>query len=140
MQEEQEEGGDSKASTRGRLPPSATATTHPAAAAGAGGEQEEVVKVEREEVGARAQLTPAIRPLQEVELGPLQGEVILPLQEVDIRPLQEEGPALLTLATPHPPTLLEMATPRLLGLQGATTLLPPALLGLDILLHLITVK
>ena len=129
-QEEQEEGGD-KASTRGRPPPSATATTHPAA--GAGGELQEVEKEEREEIGAPAQLAPAIPPLQEEE-------GLLPLQE-DTRPLQEdEGPTLPTPATHLPQTLLEMATPHLQGLLGATTLLPQALLGLDILLHLITVK
>ena len=72
--------------------------------------------------GVRAQLTPAIHPLQE-----------------DIRPLQEEGlaPTLPTLATHHPPTLLEMGTPHLLGLPGATTPLPQALLGPDILLLLL---
>ena len=128
-QEEQEEG-EGKASTRGRLPPSATATTHPAT--GAGGELQEVEREEREEVGARAQLAPAIRPRQEEGLH---------LPQEDIRPLQEEeGPILPTLATHHPPTLLEMATPRLQGLPGAITLLLPVLLGLDILLHLITVK
>lgn len=117
-QEEQEEGGD-KASTRGRLPPSARATTHPVAA-GAGGKQEEVERVEE------AQLTPAIHPLQE--------EGLVPLQE-DIPPLQEEelAPILPTLATHRPPTLLAMGTPHLLGL---TTPPPPVLLGLDTLLPL----
>ena len=126
-QEEQEGGGD-KASTRGRLPPSARATTHPAAAE-AGGEQEEVERVVRVQEGVRAQLTLAIHPPQEEGLVPLQ---------VDIRLLQEEelAPSLPTLATHRPPTLLEMATRHLLGLPGATTPLPPVLLGLDTLLPL----
>lgn len=117
-QVEQEEGGD-KASTRGRLPPSARTTTHPAAAE-AGGKQEEVERVEE------AQLTPAIHPLQE--------EGLVPLQE-DIPPLQDEelAPILPTLATHRPPTLLAMGTPHLLG---PTTPPPQVLLGLDTLLPL----
>ena len=89
-------------------------------AAGAGGKQEEVERVEE------AQLTPAIHPLQE--------EGLVPLQE-DIPPLQEEelAPILPTLATHRPPTLLAMGTPHLLG---PTTPPPPVLLGLDTLLPL----
>jgi hypothetical protein len=94
--------------------------------------------VAREEEGVRAQLTPAIHPLQVEELDPLQ-EAIRPLQVEGLDPLQVEGPApiLPILATHHPPTLLEMGSHHLLGLPGATTLPPPAQLGLDILLPLL---
>ena len=72
-----------------------------------------------------AQLTLAIRLLQE--------EGLVPLQE-DIHPRQEEGPIPPTLATHHPPTLLKVGSPPHL-LATTTPLLPV----LDILLPLLLI-
>ena len=119
---EQGEQEEDRANTRGLLLPSVTATTRPAAAevVGAGGEQQEAARVEE-----GAQLTLAIRLLQE--------EGLVPLQE-DIHPRQEEGPIPPTLATHHPPTLLKVGSPP--HLLATTTPLPPVL---DILLPLLLI-